>query len=382
MKILTLCYEYPPVGGGGGRVAAQISGALAARGHEVRVLTSRTGSLPAREENPAGVDVRRVFSFRRSADTCSVPEMAAYIALNALPVARAVRSWSPDVMHVHFAVPTGPVAWFARKVTGVPYVLTVHLGDVPGGAPEQTDHLFRVVRPFTIPIWRDAAAITAVSSHVGQLARAAYDAEAEVILNGTASCSASPPGPDPAGLLRLLFVGRMSVQKNPLFLAGILSAMRATNWRMTFVGDGPLRADLESALRAKGLADKCSFRGWLDNTAVKECLDCSDVLLVPSLSEGLPVAGIEAVSRGLAIAGSDIPGLRDLVLDGINGWSLPLDSTQAWGRALDEAASDRAALQRRQIESLRVAARFDLGKITDAYERVLQRAAGSSLAEK
>lgn len=382
LKILTLCYEYPPVGGGGGRVAAQISGALAARGHEVRVLTSRTGSLPAREENPAGVDVRRVFSFRRSADTCSVPEMAAYIALNALPVARAVRSWSPDVMHVHFAVPTGPVAWFARKVTGVPYVLTVHLGDVPGGAPEQTDHLFRVVRPFTIPIWRDAAAITAVSSHVGQLARAAYDAEAEVILNGTASCSASPPGPDPAGLLRLLFVGRMSVQKNPLFLAGILSAMRATNWRMTFVGDGPLRADLESALRAKGLADKCSFRGWLDNTAVKEYLDCSDVLLVPSLSEGLPVAGIEAVSRGLAIAGSDIPGLRDLVLDGINGWSLPLDSTQAWGRALDEAASDRAALQRRQIESLRVAARFDLGKITDAYERVLQRAAGSSLAEK
>ena len=94
------------------------------------------------------------------------------------------------------------------------------------------------------------------------------------------------------------------------------------------------------------------------------------------------MAGIEAVSRGLAIAGSDIPGLRDLVLDGINGWSLPLDSAQAWGRALDEAASDRAALQRRQIESLRVAARFDLGKITDAYERVLQRAAGSSLAEK
>jgi len=382
VKILTVCYEYPPVGGGGGRVAAQISGALASRGHEVRVQTSRVGSRPARVESPAGVDVRRVFSLRRSADTCSVPEMAAYVALNAIPVARAARLWCPDVMHVHFAVPTGPVAWLAHKITGIPYVLTAHLGDVPGGAPEQTAGLFRVVRPFTVPIWRDAAAITAVSSHVGQLAHEAYGADPEVILNATASRSASPPAPDAGGVLRLIFIGRMSVQKNPLFIAAILSAMRAKNWRMTFVGDGPLRADLEKLLREKGIADKCDFRGWLDNIAVQDYLDRNDVLLLPSLSEGLPVAGIEAVSRGLALAGSKIPGLRDLVTDGTNGWSLPLDSAQAWAGALDEAATDPAGLQRRKEESLRIAPRFDLGKITDAYERVLRRAAGMSLAEK
>ena len=382
MKILTLCYEYPPVGGGGGRVAAQIAGALAARGHEVRVQTARVGHLPAHEQRPEGVDVCRAFSLRRSADTCSVPEMAAYVALNAVPVIRAARTWRPDVMHVHFAVPTGPLAWLAHKATGIPYVLTAHLGDVPGGAPEQTDHLFRIVRPFTVPIWRDAAVITAVSSHVAELASRAYGVQPEIILNGTEQLSASPPPADPEGLLRLVFVGRMSVQKNPIFIADVLAAMRAENWRMTFVGDGPLRAELEESLRAKGLRGKCEFRGWLDSAAVQDCLRQNDILLIPSLSEGLPVAGIEAVSRGLAIAGSNIPGLRDVVADGVNGWSIPLGSAPTWAKMLDLAASDVVDLQRRKEASLRMATRFDLVKITDAYERVLTHAAGRLVAEE
>ena len=382
VKVLTVCYEYPPVGGGGGRVAAQISNALAARGHEVRVQTSRVWPLSARERSASGVDVHRVFSMRRSADTCSVPEMAAYVALNAVPVARATRSWRPDVIHVHFAVPTGPVAWLAHRTSGIPYVLTAHLGDVPGGAPEQTDHLFRIVRPFTIPIWRDAAAVTAVSSHVAGLAEAAYGVRPEIILNGTDFRAAAPPPADPESLLRLIFIGRMSVQKNPLFIAEILSSMRAVNWRMTFAGDGPLRADLEKSLRAKGLSDKCEFRGWLDSAAVKDCLGRHDILLLPSFSEGLPVAGIDAVSHGLAIAGSNIPGLRDLLTDGENGWSLPLDSPRSWAEALDRAAADASDLQRRKEASLRLAPRFDLTKITGAYERVLCRAAGQSVAQK
>ena len=48
MKILVVNYEYPPVGGGGGRVAAQIAGELARRGHQVRVQTSGAGELPSR----------------------------------------------------------------------------------------------------------------------------------------------------------------------------------------------------------------------------------------------------------------------------------------------------------------------------------------------
>lgn len=374
MKILVVNYEYPPVGGGGGRVAAQVAAELARRGHGVRVQTSRAGELPARE-TVSGVDVRRVFSFRGQADTCSVPEMAGYVVSNAWPVWRAACSWRPDVMHVHFAVPTGPVAWLAHRLTGVPYVLTAHLGDVPGGAPEQTDHLFRWVKPFTGMIWRDAAAVTAVSTHVASLACEAYGIEPRVILNGIAARAPAPPDPAPDGTLRLLFVGRMSVQKNPVFLARVLAPLKGRPWRAVFLGDGPLRGELQRELAQAGVAGQCELRGWADEQQVRAGLGQSDLLLMPSWSEGLPVAAIEAAARGLAICGSAIPGLRDVLQDGVNGWSCPVNDEASWERALEQAMSDRGGLRRRQEESLRMAERFELPAIVDAYEQTLAAAA-------
>ena len=374
MKVLVVNYEYPPVGGGGGRVAAQVAAELVRRGHEVRVQTSRVGDLPARE-TVSGVDVRRMFSFRRKPDTCSVPEMAGYVVSNAWPVWRAASSWRPDVMHVHFAVPTGPLAWLAHRLTGIPYVLTAHLGDVPGGAPEQTDHLFRLVKPFTGMIWRDASAVTAVSTHVASLAREAYGIEPRVILNGIAARASAPPDPAPDGTLRLLFVARMSVQKNPVFLARVLAALKGRPWRAVFLGDGPLRDDLQRELAQAGVDGQCELRGWADEQQVRAALGQSDLLLMPSLSEGLPVAAIEAAARGLAICGSSIPGLRDVLEDGVNGWSCPVNDEPSWVRALEQAMSDRGGLRRRQEESLRMAEKFELSRIVDAYEETLADAA-------
>ncbi|HEY5741219.1 MAG TPA: glycosyltransferase, partial [Terrimicrobiaceae bacterium] len=142
MRILILCYEYPPVGGGGGRVAAQVAAKLAERDHKVRVITAGMRHLP-RHERRDTVEILRPESFRRREDTCSVPEMGSYILTSVIPVLRTAWSWRPDVIHAHFAVPSGALALVARVFAGTPYVLTAHLGDVPGGVPEQTGHLFR-----------------------------------------------------------------------------------------------------------------------------------------------------------------------------------------------------------------------------------------------
>jgi len=70
-----------------------------------------------------------------------------------------IKNWKPDLLHVHFAMPAEPVAWLLSKITGVPYVLTVHLGDVPGGTPEKTTKWFRFVKPLTFPVWNNAAKV-------------------------------------------------------------------------------------------------------------------------------------------------------------------------------------------------------------------------------
>ncbi len=105
------------------------------------------------------------------------------------------------------------VALAARVFAGVPYVLTAHLGDVPGGVPEQTDHLFRLLGPFISPVWRRAQAVTAVSRFVADLASRAYGVQPIVIPNGVDPIA--PPEIEVHSPRRIVMAGRLSIQKNP-----------------------------------------------------------------------------------------------------------------------------------------------------------------------
>ncbi len=374
LRILCLNYEYPPVGGGGGRVAHRINAGLAARGHEVRVHTAGLKHLPPRE-TVDGVEIFRTPSFRKKEDTCTVPEMALYIATNVLPTLGHIRRWQPDVIHAHFAVPTGVVAYKASLLTGTPYVLTAHLGDVPGGVPEQTAGLFRFVEPFTRPIWKRASAITAVSTFVADLAETAYHRRPEVVLNGI------PRGPRPEIRLqsppRILMVGRLSVQKNPVLAIHSLALVKHLPWQFTVIGDGPLRAEMEAEARRLDIGSQVKFRGWLDGDRVRNEMANADALLLTSTSEGLPMAAIEALDRGLAIVSSRIGGVNDVVEDGVNGATCDL-TPEGFAAALQKVLGDPDRLRSMREASSRMAEKFDLPRILDAYERILRAAASGA----
>ena len=374
MRILVLCYEYPPLGGGGGRVAKNIAEQMALRGHEVRVQTAALGWRSA-HEHTAGVEIQRTASGRRAPDTCAVHEMGLYVATSFLPALRQLRTWKPDVMHAHFAVPTGLLAWAAHRLTAVPYVLTAHLGDVPGGVPDQTERLFRLIDPIARQIWSRAAAVTAVSSFVQDLAERAYGRRPVRILNGI-DLSREPAPVSKTGPARgLLFVGRFSSQKRPLFLVEALARLEAQNWTLTMIGDGPLMGEVRARIRELRLEDRVTLTGWLDAVEVRRHLRAADIFCIPSTSEGLPVAAIEALQHGLAIVGSAIPGLADVVEDGVNGSLTALEDNAAFSREIDRLLTAEPILRAMQAVSARKVRDFDLVASAAAYERVLSEAA-------
>ncbi len=186
MRVLVLIHEYPPIGGGGGRVAQDLCLGLARCGHELTVLTAHFEGLPS-DETAGGVRVVRVKSLRREPYKASFLAMGAYLQAGWYHGLRLVRAWKPDLIHVHFAVPAGALAWVLKRQTGVPYVLTAHLGDVPGGVPEKTGRWFRWVYPFTPPIWRGARSVVAVSEYTRRLAEQHYPVPIQVIPNGVDS---------------------------------------------------------------------------------------------------------------------------------------------------------------------------------------------------
>ena len=371
MRILVLCYEYPPLGGGGGRVAQSIATQMAARGHEVRVQTAALGWHPTREVI-GGVEVYRTASGRRAPDTCAVHEMGLYVATSFLPTLRHIREWKPDVIHAHFAVPTGILAWAVHRLTGVPYVLTAHLGDVPGGVPDQTDTLFKMIGPIARQVWKRAAAATAVSSYVQELAENAYRRPVVRILNGIDLSDTPPPPAAVRPTRHLVFVGRFNPQKNLPLLINALARLSEPNWRATIVGDGPERETAERLIDQHRLRDRIVLPGWLPAAKVAAILDDADILCLPSSSEGLPVAAVEALKHGLAIVASDIPGVRDVVEHGVNGYRLPLDDSYA--QKLNWLLQSDETLQAMKRASWEKARGFDIKHIADQYETVLREA--------
>jgi glycosyltransferase involved in cell wall biosynthesis len=300
--------------------------------------------------------------------------MASYVALQAVPAMFEARRFRPDVVHAHFAVPSGPVAWLASRFSGAPLVVTAHLGDVPGGVPEQTDALFRLVKPFTVPIWRGAAATTAVASHVAMLAEASYGVRPRVIVNGIAMTGAATPTPRTAGL-RMIWCGRIQLQKNLSWGIDALAGLKDRDWTLDIIGDGPLRADALARSERHGLQHHVVFHSWMETPQVQAAMSNADVLFLPSLTEGLSLVTVEALRAGLAFVASRIPGVTDVVEHGRNGLLFdPADATAltcAVARMIDEPE----LVRQMQAESLARRPAFDEEAMINSYEDVLASAA-------
>jgi glycosyltransferase involved in cell wall biosynthesis len=280
--------------------------------------------------------------------------------------------WHPDVIHVHFAVPTGALGWMVSVVTGTPYVLTTQLGDIPGGVPDQTDRVFTFIKPLTVPIWNRAAAITAPSDHIAELAQQSYDVEIETIANGIdlGTVKQSPLGPHSPR--RLVFAGRFNPQKNLLFLIDLLERVSDLDWEMDMLGDGPLMEPVRARIHSAGLTDRIRMPGWVDPERVETTMSGSDILVLPSLSEGLPIVGTRALGTGLALLASDIGGNRDVVRHGVNGFLCDLTDIDSFENALRRLLMSDELLVNMKRESRRLAEKFDVHAIGSRFERIFE----------
>lgn len=370
MRILTVIYEFPPIGGGGGRAAYDICSELAARGHDVTVLTAHMDGL-AQDEVQDGFRVVRIPSRRTEAFVASFEAMLFYILVGFGKGLDLIAYARPDVIHTHFAVPSGALAFVLSLLTGIPYILTAHLGDVPGGVPSKTARWFRWLKPLTKPIWKRARYVAAVSEFTRQLALTHYPVEIRVIPNGadfthvvTEKVAVNMPP-------RIVFAGRFVSQKNPLAIVRVLSMLEDLDWTCSMLGDGPLFEDVKAEIGKYGLADRFHLTGWVTPADVLNEFSRSDILFMPSLSEGLPVVGVDALVKGLAIVASKIGGFLDLVDQDRNGYLVKVEDEAGFASALRELISDRNRLLDFRNASLMKARNFDIEKIADQYEGMM-----------
>jgi len=141
-------------------------------------------------------------------------------------------------------------------------------------------------------------------------------------------------------------VGRLSRQKAPLDLLAAFVPVARTDPRahLVFVGDGPLRPEVEAAIRAAGLEDRVHLLGLRRD--VPELLRSFDVMALASRWEGLPRVFPQAMAAGLPIVATRIAGAVDAIVPGENGWLVEVGDTEGLAQRLLGLAQDPAAARR------------------------------------
>jgi glycosyltransferase involved in cell wall biosynthesis len=376
MRILIVNSEYPPIGGGAGNASANLARCLVSFGHEVLVLTSHFSGLP-REEVQDGATVLRVRSLRRRLDRSGALEQLAFIAAACFRVPGLAQQFKPGATLAFFGMPSGAVAWLLKKLYGIPYVVSLRGGDVPGFRPYDFKTYHKLIGPLLRVIWHDASAVIANSNGLRLLA-GAFEPRMEIpiIPNGVdlARYSAGRRDWAPAALLS---AGRVVHQKGLDLGLRALAQLKEYDWQWRIAGDGPQMEALQSLARELGLAGRVVFLGWQSREDLAQWYHRSNIFLFPSRHEGMPNAVLEAMASGLPVVATRIAGNEELVLDGLTGALVEPENVEDLREALRTLLAGGAAARERMGRASRdrVEKEYSWENAARQYSRLLENLA-------
>jgi glycosyltransferase involved in cell wall biosynthesis len=172
----------------------------------------------------------------------------------------------------------------------------------------------------------------------------------------------------------LLCVGRIEPVKNHPMLFRALAILRRTHdVVLKLVGDGPLEAQYRDDLARAGLAEAVEFLGYRYD--VPELTAAADVVVLTSLKEGIPRALMQAAAVGVPAVATDVKGTREVIVDGVTGYLVPLGDAEALAGRLG-ALLDSAALRREMGARAAAPARehFDERRVAERLLRIYRAA--------
>lgn len=239
----------------------------------------------------------------------------------AAPVALAVlRRSRPDVLHVHAALPAGPLALLlARAGGGVPLVVSEYMNPFSAYLRSPLRRrlvlgLYRRARRVLVASAFSRAQLEAAGIH-GPFLVAPNVVDCDLFAPLPMAAAGPPPTPEqgPAGSpVRLLYVGRLSPEKGPLELLEAIALLPPGTVTLDVAGDGPLAAAV--ADRVAGLPrGTVTLHGRLERLGVAQLMREADLLVVPSITDNQPCAVLEARASGLAVVATRVGGIPEIL---------------------------------------------------------------------
>ena len=363
MRIGIVCYAST---GGSGIVATELAVSLAARGHEIHVLSTEPPfRFPEGQPN---------LRFHEVA-TPSYPlfREPQYALSLATAIVQVSRHHHLDIVHAHYAVPHAAAAYLARQIMAahptdrVPRVMTtLHGTDITlvGSDPSYSE---------TVAFCIDQSdGVTAVSESLKEdTCRAlGITRPIEVIPNFLdVERFARRPGPAPSGPPRIVHMSNFRPVKRIPAVIDVFARVRAAREAtLVLVGDGPELAPAQARLRELGLERDVDYAG--ERLDVVDILSNAAVFLLPSATESFGLAALEAMACRVPVVASRVGGLPEVIDHGDAGFLHAPGDTEGMARSILALLGD-AALARRMGEAGRRTAveRFSTDRVVPMYEK-------------
>jgi glycosyltransferase involved in cell wall biosynthesis len=367
VNLAILVGHFPPGAFGGAELQAESWARHLADTHRVTVVTRRD---PPDQPPDAVRDGFRVLRLPVSA----LPLARTALDLAAIDRAVAGLAPRPDLLLCFQTFISGLAGVRVQRRLGIPAVVWVR------GEAEYRLRGWRRMRRISPYVWARARGVLVQSDGVrhellAELERAAPGLRAavasklEVVPNGLDLPDVLPA----RGGGRVLTVGRLIPDKG---IDVVIDAVAGMQGLLTVAGEGPERARLEARARAHGIDAR--FEGFVPRERLDELFrEAWVVVLAAHRGEGLSNVVLEAFARGRPVVATEIPGVREVVVDGVNGLLVPAGDPLRLRDALARLAHERGLAERLGRAGRQTAEAHAWPRVRPRLEALLSRWSGA-----
>jgi glycosyltransferase involved in cell wall biosynthesis len=253
---------------------------------------------------------------------------AIIVVLQSAQTARIIEETGAELIHAHSATHPALMAYIVSSLTGIPYSFTAHSSDIYFNQTMLDEKI------------QHARFVATISEYNRMFLQNIYPnistGKIKVVHCGIDPAKFQKPAQRISNLINIICVGRLEKVKGHKFLIEACAQLKAQNvdFSCYLVGDGELRSQIQQQINRLNLADQVKILGFQPHQQVVELLAKADVLIQPSISEGIPVAVMEGMAMGIPVVASSVTGVPELVIDGTTGLLVPSQDTMALTEAI------------------------------------------------
>lgn len=363
--------QYPPYLGGLPLVVQSIASEQAKRGHRVLVLTT---NIQAKQQS-SGVQP----------DGVSVIYLKSFTVFNAIITPgllfRLIALPKSSIIHVHVGPSfTHDVVWFLSLFNSMKYIAHVH-GELKEshGLMSRLLPLYKKVvygrvintaRKIIVPTKEYMAILTENYGTPVDRITAIPNAVDYEFFSQASTLKRNPALTDRNK--HLVFAGRLAVEKDiPLLINAvkILEANKGGEYNLTVIGEGPECENLMRVIHAANLTKLVSLPGRYTKAQLRETYSKAFIFILPSVHESWGLSLVEAMSAGLPVIATNIPGVREIVQDRYNGILVERNS-ECLAAAISNLSSDEVLYSQLKINGQKSASKYTWGHSVDLCENV------------